>query len=131
VSLGTSYECFDSKDARAYEVEIDELGPPARARRRDALTLFATYIGDRLERSEAPGPELPWAAYTRVVYAARQLASDALDAAPEPDLRALGSDLATWISELVPRIPLAADHMHGGRPGAGRSTSWPARPRSR
>jgi len=96
VSLGTFYECFESKDAcvfagydrfievlltrmatvdvpdddmsaltagllgsyletlqqdlvvaRAYQVEIDALGPEARDRRRQALTLFAEYIRRR------------------------------------------------------------------------------------
>jgi AcrR family transcriptional regulator len=90
--------------ARAYQVEIDALGPPARARRRDALNLFATYIRDRLARSTddgRPPPELPWTAYIGVVYAARQLASDALDTAAEPDLAALGADLEVWVSDLA------------------------------
>jgi hypothetical protein len=39
--------------------------------------------------------ELPWTAYIGVVYAARQLASDALDTAAEPDLVALGDDLGS------------------------------------
>ena len=84
--------------ARAYQVEIDALGPPARARRREALTLFASHIRDRVARSG--GGELPWTAYIGVVYAARQLASDALDTAAEPDLPALGSDLQIWLSDL-------------------------------
>jgi AcrR family transcriptional regulator len=84
--------------ARAYQVEIDALGPPARARRREALGLLARYIRDRgLEGQPA---ELPWTAYIGVVYAVRQLASDALDAEPEPDLRALGADLEVWIADL-------------------------------
>jgi AcrR family transcriptional regulator len=90
--------------ARAYQVEIDALGPPARTRRRDALTLFATYLRDRVARTTADGrppAELPWTAYIGVVYAARQLASDALDTAAEPDLAALGSDLEVWISDLA------------------------------
>jgi AcrR family transcriptional regulator len=84
--------------ARAYQVEIDALGPPARARRRDALTLFATHIRDRVARSG--DDELPWTAYIGVVYAARQLASDALDTTAEPDLAALGADLQVWLSDL-------------------------------
>jgi AcrR family transcriptional regulator len=89
--------------ARAYQVEIDALGPEARARRRDALTLFATYIRDRVARAEpggAPPAELPWTAYIGVVYAARQLASDALDTAARPDLTELGADLRVWIADL-------------------------------
>jgi AcrR family transcriptional regulator len=89
--------------ARAYQVEIDALGPPARARRRDALTLFATHIRERLARTAADGrppAELPWTAYIGVVYAARQLASDALDTAARPDLPALGADFQTWMADL-------------------------------
>jgi AcrR family transcriptional regulator len=100
--LGTLQQ--DLVVARAYQVEIDALGPPARQRRRDALTLFATYIRDRLARSTADGrppAELPWTAHIGVVYAARQLASDALDTAAEPDLVALGSDLEIWTSDLA------------------------------
>ena len=90
--------------ARAYQVEIDGLGPAARVRRREALTLFATYIRDRLARTTddgQPPAELPWTAYIGVVYAARQLASDALDTAAEPDLVALGVDLEVWVSDLA------------------------------
>ena len=89
--------------ARAYQVEIDALGPPARERRRDSLTLFARYIQELLARlapDGRPPEELPWSAYIGVVYAARQLASDALDASAEPDLSALSSDLEVWLSDL-------------------------------
>lgn len=89
--------------ARAYQVEIDALGPPARARRRDALTLFATHIRDRVAELSADGkppPELPWSAYIGVVYAARQLVSDALDTDPEPDLVALGTEWQVWLLDL-------------------------------
>jgi AcrR family transcriptional regulator len=89
--------------ARAYQVEIDAVGPEARARRRDSLTLFATYIRDRLADAAAGGPgaaELPWSAYIGIVYATRQLASDALDTTPAPDLRALGTDLQVWIADV-------------------------------
>lgn len=89
--------------ARAYQVEIDAVGPLARARRREALTLFATYIRDRAARiaddGQAPD-DLPWTAYIGVVYAVRQLVSDALDGAAEPDLAALGADLEVWVSDL-------------------------------
>ena len=89
--------------ARAYQVEIDAVGPLARARRREALTLFATYILDRAARiaddGQAPD-DLPWTAYIGVVYAVRQLVSDALDSAAEPDLAALRADLEVWVSNL-------------------------------
>lgn len=85
--------------ARAYQVEIDALGPPARARRRDALHLFAAFIRDRAENA-GPPVALPWSAYVGVVYAVRQLASDALDAEPAPDLALLAADLHGWIADL-------------------------------
>lgn len=89
--------------ARAYQVEIDALGPAAREVRRNSLNLFAAYIRDvvaRLEPSGQPPTELPWTAYIGVVYATRQLASDALDVDASPDLIALGADLETWVSDL-------------------------------
>jgi AcrR family transcriptional regulator len=92
--------------ARAYQVEIDALGASARARRRDSLTLFANFIREEDARASADGqPSQPWSAYIGVVYAARQLASDALDTSTKPDLAALGDDLRTWISGLFGERP--------------------------
>ena len=48
----------------------------------------------------APGAGLPRTAFIGVVYAARQLASDALDTEAEPDLNALGDDLQRWLQDL-------------------------------
>jgi AcrR family transcriptional regulator len=95
--LGTLQD--DLVVARAFQVEIDALGPPARARRRESLTLFANHIRERTEAGRPP-PELPWTAYLGVVYAARQLASDALDTASNPDLTELGDQLRIWIADL-------------------------------
>jgi AcrR family transcriptional regulator len=89
--------------ARAFQVEIDALGTPARERRRDSLKLFATYIQELVARASPDGqppPELSWTAYIGVVYATRQLAADAIDEAPEPDLTALGMDLEMWQADL-------------------------------
>ncbi|HEY1238005.1 MAG TPA: TetR/AcrR family transcriptional regulator [Solirubrobacterales bacterium] len=87
--------------ARAYQVEIDAAGTAARARRRDSLTLFAKFIREEDARASDDGqPSQPWSAYIGVVYAARQLASDALDASANPDLSALGEDLRVWMSDL-------------------------------
>jgi AcrR family transcriptional regulator len=89
--------------ARAYQVEIDALGPPARERRRDALKRFAEFIRELFlgpGPAGPPLPERPWTAYIGVVYAARQLAADALDDAAEPDLIALGGELQTWMPDL-------------------------------
>lgn len=89
--------------ARAYQVEIDALGPPARERRRKSLTLFANYIRELLARTSPDGQapaDVPWTAYIGVVYGARQLASDALDDDRHPNLVALGDDLEIWVSDL-------------------------------
>jgi AcrR family transcriptional regulator len=89
--------------ARAYQVEIDALGPPARARRRDSLKLFAEFIRELLAGATSDGEtpaERPWTAYIGVVYAARQLAADALDRADGPELIALGEELQTWMPDL-------------------------------
>jgi AcrR family transcriptional regulator len=86
--------------ARAYQVEIDALGPPARERRRNALNLFAAYFRELSDRVSSDGRSLPLTAFIGAVYAARQLASDALDAEADPDLAALGEDLQLWMSDL-------------------------------
>jgi len=84
--------------ARAYQLEIDTLGVAARTRRRESLTLFARHIQQRVaeftEDEELP-EEIPWVAYIGVVYAARQLVSDALED-DEPDLRTLSLELQAW-----------------------------------
>ena len=84
--------------ARAYQLEIDTLGVPARTRRRDSLTLFARHIQQRVEEFAAGSQgleEIPWVAYLGFVYAARQLVSDALEE-PDPDLSALSVELQAW-----------------------------------
>lgn len=88
--------------ARAYQLEIDALGAPARERRRDALDRFAAHIRDLVTRTsgDAEPPDLPWTAYLGVVVATRQLAADALDIDVEPDLVALVDDLEIWLSDL-------------------------------
>jgi AcrR family transcriptional regulator len=92
--------------ARAYQVEIDALGAAARARRRDSLTLFAKFIREEDARaSDAGQPSQPWTAYIGVVYAARQLASDALDTSAKPDLTALGDELRIWIADVFGERP--------------------------
>lgn len=88
--------------ARAYQVEIDALGPQARARRRDSLRLFANHIREVATRPESGAREpdrLPGAAYIGVVYAARQLTSDELDLTPDADLSALRDELTTWLTD--------------------------------
>lgn len=94
--------------ARAYQVEIDALGAPARERRRNSLRRFADFIRERVNRASArgqPPADIPGASYIGVVYAARQIASDVIDQAAEPDLTALAEDLRAFMSDVfgVPR----------------------------
>jgi AcrR family transcriptional regulator len=93
----------DSVVARAYQVEIDALGPPARERRRNSLKLFASFLQQLMQdttRDGAPSAELPWTAYIGVVYASRQLVSDAFDEHAEPNLRELGAELELWTADV-------------------------------
>jgi AcrR family transcriptional regulator len=94
----------DLVTARAFQIEMDAAGAAARERRRAALMRFAQYI--RTERARlwtGPGrvAPLPLSAFIGVVYAARQLACDALDLEPEPDLLALAPELTAWMTPLL------------------------------
>jgi AcrR family transcriptional regulator len=88
--------------ARAFLVEVDAVGLEARDRRRDALRRIAGLLRADHERRQADdpalGPPLPEEAYLGAVYAARQLASDALDEEHEPDLLALAPKLAAFLA---------------------------------
>jgi AcrR family transcriptional regulator len=89
--------------ARAYQVEIDALGAPARQRRRDSLSVFAAFVRElaaSVSPDGEPPAELGRSAYIGVVYALRQLVSDALDEQPAPDLALLGEDLQPWLSDV-------------------------------
>jgi AcrR family transcriptional regulator len=85
--------------ARAYQVEIDALGPPARARRRAALNGIAEYLRKIAQRI-APDAELPWSAFIGLVYAERQLAADLLDTDPEPSFAELRADMGAWLADV-------------------------------
>jgi AcrR family transcriptional regulator len=87
---------------RAFQVEMDAVGPQARERRRVALVRFAEFIAAQHDRLAAGDPTLqplPARAYLAAVYAARQIVSDLLDQEPEPDLLALDGDLVGWVTE--------------------------------
>jgi AcrR family transcriptional regulator len=89
--------------ARAYQVEIDALGEVARARRRQSLTLFAMFIQQAVVKSAQGGlvpPSLTRSAYIGVVYAVRQLVSDAIESELNPNLKALNDDLAPWLNDI-------------------------------
>jgi AcrR family transcriptional regulator len=100
--LGTLQQ--DLVVARAFQVEMDAVGREARERRRSALVRFAEFVRGEHERLAAGDPRLrplPASAYLGVVYAARQIASDALDAEPQPDLLSLVPELGDWMNQLL------------------------------
>ena len=69
-----------------------------------ALRGIAGYLRHQHEEFRASDPTLapPFAdeMYLGIVYVARQLACDALDEQPRPDLRAIGEILAAWLLPL-------------------------------
>ncbi|BCY12421.1 hypothetical protein L3i22_075090 [Actinoplanes sp. L3-i22] len=87
----------DRVAARAFQVEMDALGRPARQRRREAIERLAVTVRDL--RGDAAGA--PLSAYVGAIYALRQIASDALDSGGEPDLTALAPELSTWLTRMV------------------------------
>jgi AcrR family transcriptional regulator len=106
-SLLESYLGTLQKDpvvARAFQLEMDALGSEARRRRRESLVRFAEFLRAERERTDAADARrrpLPFSAYLGVVYAARQIACDALDADADPDLLALVPELAGWMGDLL------------------------------
>ncbi|GIF15864.1 hypothetical protein Ate01nite_58960 [Actinoplanes teichomyceticus] len=92
----------DRVTARAFQVEMDALGRPARQRRRQAIERLAGFVHDMYERrfaGDAPGA--PLSAYIGAIYALRQIASDALDSGDSPDLRSLAPELTAWLSRMI------------------------------
>jgi AcrR family transcriptional regulator len=98
---------------RAFQVEMDALGPEARRRRRQALVGLAQFIRTERERiwSSRLAP-IPMSAYIGAVYAVRQIASDALDEEPQPDLLALAPEVASWIGDMLSGTT-SAESRHG------------------
>lgn len=90
--------------ARAMQIEMDAAGKAARLRRRNALGSIAGVIRSRhvllLEEDPSMG-SLPDEAHLGFVYAVRQLACDALEDDPEPDLLALIDPCVQWIRASV------------------------------
>jgi AcrR family transcriptional regulator len=86
---------------RAFLLEFDATGAPARKRRRAALKRIAMYVRQMHEEFLASDASLaPLFAdevYVGIVYIARQLACDALDEQREPNLRAIGHTIAPWL----------------------------------
>lgn len=99
--LGTLQQ--DLVVARAFQVEMDTVGPKARDRRRSALRRIAAFVREQHQRRLAEDSTLasarPEEVYLGVVYAARQLACDALDEEAEPDLLSLVPKLAGYLGD--------------------------------
>jgi AcrR family transcriptional regulator len=100
--------------ARAFLVEMDALGTEARGRRRTAMRGIANFLHVQHEQAFASCVSLmpPFAedVYVAIVYAARQLACDALDEQSSPNLREIGGALVPWL--LATFQPSAAAGAH-------------------
>lgn len=92
--------------ARAFQVEMDALGRPAREQRRAALAGLAALIRERREDAFPDAEPLPESAYVAAVYGVRQLVSDRLDEEASPDLASLVPEMSAWMSRLL--TPAAA-----------------------
>lgn len=97
--------------ARAFLVELDSLGRPARLRRRRAIQGFAEMLHARREEAD-PDSEVPISAYVSALAAVRQLASDAVDGIDvpvevatthEPDLIGLVPEMRGWLDQMLAR----------------------------
>lgn len=95
--------------ARAFQVELDGMGWPARERRRVALGALAEVLRTKhQEWDPTAGERLPDTAYLAGVYGVRQLASDALDRQhPRPDddavragLERVRAEAIDWVTRL-------------------------------
>ncbi|GEE00976.1 hypothetical protein nbrc107696_14220 [Gordonia spumicola] len=98
---------YDLVVARAFQLEFDAAGPASRSRRREALTFVATVLRDEhrriAEQDDDLEPDLPTSVFLAVVYAVRQMASDALDGPGTPDLTAIEPPLSAWITQSLRR----------------------------
>jgi hypothetical protein len=72
----------------------------ARQRRRRSLTMLAALFLEYCDRIAPDARPVPNSAFIGAVYAARELASDALDVEEHPDLLALGDDVGEWMADL-------------------------------
>lgn len=87
--------------ARAFQVEMDALGRPARVKRQEALGALALLLKTRRDETWPGAEDLPISAYVGAVYAVRQLSSDLIDSEARPDLLALGREARGWLARLL------------------------------
>ncbi|MFI6517483.1 TetR/AcrR family transcriptional regulator [Spirillospora sp. NPDC050679] len=93
---------LDPVVVRAFQIEMDALGAEARRKRREALRTMAAFL---MEAREELDPEardqVPLSAYIGAIYAARQLASDALDEDGDADVLALVPEISIWAGQML------------------------------
>ncbi|WP_148046133.1 TetR/AcrR family transcriptional regulator [Nocardioides marmoriginsengisoli] len=83
--------------ARAFEVEMDALGRPARERRRRANQGMGRLVKAMREETWPDHPTLVESAYVGVVCAVQQLASDALDGGYVGCLADMTEEISGWV----------------------------------
>ncbi|MDQ0801446.1 M28 family peptidase [Arthrobacter sp. SLBN-112] len=88
----------DLVTARAFQVEMETLGYPARSIRRRALAGLAHTLAYQLAHN---GIDVSKAATLSAVYAMRQTVSDALDEQTHPDLLALVPETTGWVTRMI------------------------------
>jgi AcrR family transcriptional regulator len=90
----------DPVAARAFQLEMTCIGPKARERRRSAAAWFAL---ERLRAQECmrkTDPDLiarSLNAHLAAILGMRELACDTLEACENPDFKALGPELVSWV----------------------------------
>jgi AcrR family transcriptional regulator len=110
----------DLTAARAFLVEIDAAGHAAREHDRATSRAFATLLAQQHAEVRAHNPRLgplPSRAYLGVVLAVRDLIREALEQEPEPDLRALAPDLATFATAVFEGAAAASTESQAGADG--------------
>lgn len=88
--------------ARAFQVEMDSMGAPARRRRREALHGLAVLVREKhLAWDPSAAEHYPLRAYVAALLGVRQLASDALDdpTVSADDLDLLRQESAQWVRQ--------------------------------
>ncbi len=101
--------------ARAYLIEIEAAGPPARRRRRDAYARFAALFKTRHEQAQTRDPRLgrlPDRVYLALVHGVRDLVADELDASESPRLTDIGPDALLWVLATTHGARAAAQDLH-------------------
>lgn len=90
--------------ARAFLLEMDAAGPPARMRRREGVRQFAAVMAAHHAQLIARDPAmraLPDRIYLALAYGVRELVRDALEDEAHPPLTDLAPDVVSWVLTTV------------------------------